>query len=157
MAISSFSAAKMICERGSWKVTNLELQKILYMAHMFHMGQTGGARLIDGQFEAWDYGPVEPRLYARVRMFGSDYIEDVFYGRALPQSESVEHRSLSEACDALIGKSAGELVSMTHWKDGAWAKTYRPGIRHVPIPDELILDEFHARVGRLKERGSAQG
>ena len=56
MSIPAYSAARYICARGDWRVTNLALQKILYLAHMVHLGRTGRA-LIDGEFEAWDYGP----------------------------------------------------------------------------------------------------
>ena len=155
MTISSFSAAKMICERSGWEITNLELQKILYMAHMVHMGRTAGERLVDTTFEAWDYGPVDPRLYARVRMFGSDPVEDVFFRDAAPDAGTPEHANLDEACNALIGRSSGDLVAMTHWKDGAWAKVYQPGVRHISIPDDLILEEFRARVVRARDSGKA--
>ena len=155
MAISSLSAAKMICVRSGWQVSNLELQKILYLAHMFHLGCNDGERLVDANFEAWDYGPVEPRLYARVRMFGSDPIEDVFFGHDEPEEGTPEYESLDHACKALLGRSSGELVSLTHWKDGAWAQVYQPGIRHIPISDKLILDEFKAREQRAKEAAGA--
>ncbi|WP_410207286.1 Panacea domain-containing protein [Bradyrhizobium japonicum] len=59
MSIASSSAARHICARGNWGVTNLALQKILYMAQMVHLGRTG-QRLVDAEFQAWDYGPVEP-------------------------------------------------------------------------------------------------
>lgn len=150
MAISSYSAAKMICERGEWRLTNLELQKILYIAQMFHLGRHNSERLVDAQFEAWDFGPVEPRLYSRVRMFGSDPIEDVFYGVDEPLTSLPEYSTLDEACHALVGRSSGELVSITHWRNGAWAQVYRPGVRHVPIPDELIVNEYNARSERAE-------
>lgn len=157
MAISSLSAARMICDRSGWRITNLELQKILYLAHMFHMGFHDGEPLIDGQFEAWDYGPVEPHVYARVRMFGSGPIEDVFFGYGEPTVLAPEYSSLDQACGALLGKSSGELVSITHWKEGAWAQVYEPGVRHIPIPNELILNEFRARAERAERAASAAG
>jgi uncharacterized phage-associated protein len=155
MPISSFSAAKMICDRGGWRLTNLELQKILYLAHMLHMGRNDGARLVDASFEAWDYGPVEPHLYRRVSMFGSDQIEDVFFNNDFPDENTAEHASLVEASEFLIGKSAGELVSLTHWTEGAWAQVYEPGVRHIQIPDELILNEYRARAERASATAAA--
>jgi uncharacterized phage-associated protein len=41
MSIPAYSAARYICARGDWRVTNLALQKILYLAHMVHLGRTG--------------------------------------------------------------------------------------------------------------------
>ena len=66
------SICKLICESGNWRVTNLQLQKLLYLAHMEYMGATDGQVLTDASFEAWDYGPVEPSVNRRVRMYGSD-------------------------------------------------------------------------------------
>jgi len=78
MTISTFAAARRVCERSNWRVTNLAIQKILYLAHMGHMGENGGARLLASQFEAWDYGPVEPNLYHKVKFFGDGPIQDIF-------------------------------------------------------------------------------
>ena len=145
MPVSSSSAAKFICARGNWGVTNLALQKILYMAHMVHLGRTG-QRLVDAEFQAWDYGPVEPSLYRQVRMFGNRPIQDIFYFS--PPAPPSEAATLGEACDALLSKSPGELVSMTHWQQGAWARHYVPGARAIPIPDTDIIAEYRARIAR---------
>ena len=120
------------------------------MAHVFYMGRHGGAPLTDARFQAWDYGPVEPNVYKKVRMFGSSPIQDVFY-EALPFKEDDERRSdLKEVCDALIPLRAGALVDITHWSGGAWAKHYVPGIRGIDIPNSAITAEYH---DRLAEKG----
>lgn len=143
MAISSHAAAKVICEQGGWRVTNLALQKILYIAHMVHLGRSG-ARLINAQFEAWDYGPVIPELYHRVKVFGDRPVQNVFYS-ARDVSHTEEGRTLQEAGQHFLAKQPGELVAMTHWKDGAWARNYRPGVRGIIIPDSDIVNEYRAR------------
>ncbi|WP_457492163.1 Panacea domain-containing protein [Tardiphaga sp. P5_C7] len=143
MSIASQSAARHICARGNWGVTNLALQKILYMAHMVHLGRTG-QRLVEAEFQAWDYGPVEPNLYRQVRMFGNRAIQDIFYFAA-PVEGTAEAATLDEACQYLISKSPGELVAMTHWQQGAWARHYVPGARAIPIPDADIIAEYRAR------------
>jgi uncharacterized phage-associated protein len=144
MSVASHSAARYICARGNWSVTNLSLQKILYLAHMVHLG-TSGERLVNTEFEAWDYGPVEPTLYRDVRMFGSKPIQDIFYSAA-PIANTPEEATLAEACDALISKKPGELVAITHWQNGAWARNYVAGIRGIVIPDPDIIAEYRARV-----------
>jgi|GEM_PF-6636616 len=59
MAVHALSAARAICELRDWEVSNLELQKILYIAHMVYLGETDSHPLIKENFEAWDYGPVD--------------------------------------------------------------------------------------------------
>lgn len=148
MAARLDSVAKYICNKGAWRVTNLQLQKILYMAQMYHMGKRDGARLVEANFEAWDYGPVEPRLYRKVRMFGSGYIPDVFYEARPFKVDDTRRQDLDEVCNALLPKRPGELVDITHWENGAWAKSYVPGLRGIQIPDSAIIAEFRERLAR---------
>jgi uncharacterized phage-associated protein len=140
-------AARKVCEHGSWTVTNLGLQKILYIAHMLYMGENNGARLIDTTFEAWDYGPVSPQVYQRVKMFGANPIQDVFFGEPRPM-DGMRDAHLHNVCTHLSSKKPAELVAITHWKDGAWAKHYRPNTHGIVIPDLDILDEYRRRAAQ---------
>ncbi|WEK50294.1 MAG: DUF4065 domain-containing protein [Candidatus Kaistia colombiensis] len=145
MTVSASAAARHICAAGNWQVTNLQLQKLLYLAQMLHMGQTRGDRLMNSTFEAWDYGPVDPNVYRRVAMFGARPIQDVFFGvNAIDGTP--EAAVIDEVCGSLISKPAGELVAITHWDQGAWAKNYRSGAKGIIIPDQDILAEYDARV-----------
>ncbi len=148
MAARLESVAKFICERGRWRVTNLQLQKLIYMAQMMYLGRHG-ARLADADFEAWDYGPVEPELYHKVKMFGSEPIEDVFLHARRFADDDPRRKTLIEVCDSLLRKRPGELVDITHWSGGAWAKHYVPGSRGISIPDRDITREYR---DRLKHR-----
>ncbi len=137
------SAARRLCERSGWTLTNLELQKMLYLAQLYYIGQTH-ERLIDETFEAWDYGPVSPSIYHKVKPFGSSAIKDVFHGAPTIEDKDLL-KFLDDAYDALSQRSARQLVAITHWESGAWAKNYRPGARGIPIPDEDIIDEYNKR------------
>ena len=48
MTVPSLSAAKRLCEKSDWTLTNLHVQKLLYIAHMFYMGENGGDKLVHG-------------------------------------------------------------------------------------------------------------
>lgn len=144
MPLTAMQAARKVCEHGSWKITNLGLQKILYIAQMLFMGEHGGLRLADADFEAWDYGPVAPDVYRRVRIFGAGPIHDIFFNVPHP-NDGLRESYLHNVCTALAGKKPAELVAITHWKGGAWAKNYRPGARGIHIPDTDILDEYRRR------------
>ncbi|WP_075216033.1 Panacea domain-containing protein [Mongoliimonas terrestris] len=146
MPVSSIDAAARICERGNWQVTNLALQKILYLAHMVYMGRYAGQRLVDAQFEAWDYGPVEPKLYHHVRAFGHKPIGDFFFS-AKSLNGTAEGAVLDEACKNFLTKRPAELVAITHQPNTAWAKNYVPGVRGIVIPDRDIYDEYRLRTG----------
>jgi uncharacterized phage-associated protein len=147
--INVISAAKRLCERSGWTLTNLQLQKILYLAQMLHLGKHG-SRLINGEFEAWAYGPVLPVLYSQAKIYGGGPIREVFGGGVVFDPE--RGKMLDDAYDQLGKLSAGRLVSLTHWKDGAWAKYYQPDVRGIKIPDEAIINEYLAHARNKQQR-----
>jgi uncharacterized phage-associated protein len=55
-------------EYGDW-LTNLKLQKMLYYAQGWHLGQHGEP-LFDEPLQAWIHGPVVPDVYRRFKSFG---------------------------------------------------------------------------------------
>lgn len=141
MAVHVLSAAKRLAKRSNWSLSNLELQKILYLAHMFHLGRTGGDPLVSGHFEAWDYGPVHPELYHKAKVFGSSPVENIFH--AFPDVlDGPEGAIIDEAYDSLGRAGPGRLVNATHRKGGAWATNYIPGTKHCIIPNADILKEY---------------
>lgn len=141
MTVPVLSAAKRLAERSGWTLSNLELQKILYLAHMFYLGRHDGQPLVHGQFQAWDYGPVHPDLYHRAKIFGSAPVRNVFYG-APDLQQGPERDILDEAYEGLGDAGSGRLVKATHKPGGAWDRNYKPGIRHCVIPNTDILAEY---------------
>ncbi len=141
-SVTAASAAKTLCELSDWTLTNLRLQKILYVAHMAHLGRENGDPLIrQERFEAWSYGPVLSSLYHRVKAFGRDPIKNVFH--AIPRTPPGSAlKALTEMYEKLKLKTPGELVAITHRSEGAWAKHYQPGIPHIKIPNEDIREEY---------------
>jgi uncharacterized phage-associated protein len=143
------SVCKFICESGNWRVTNLQAQKILYLAYMYYLGSKK-EKLTDAFFEAWDYGPVEPSVYRKVRMFGSGPIQDVFYQARNFKVDDARRAALTEVCGFLIPLRPGALVGVTHWEEGAWAKNYVPGLKGIRISDADIAAEYESRLAATK-------
>lgn len=144
MPVSVTAAAKYICEKSGWTITQLALQKILYLAHMVHLGRASEP-LVHGDFEAWDYGPVHPILYHKIKAYGSKPVPKVLY----PKDElgPAHLATLNEACERLLKKSPGELVQNTHWENGAWAKNYSAGAKGIVISEFDIVQEYNRRMG----------
>ena len=111
---------------------------------MFYMGEHGGKPLLRQEFQAWDYGPVLPSVYHHLKVFGDDPIGNVFHRVPdVDDPEVVAH--LRSAAEELGEMRPGDLVAITHWEKGAWARHYEPGERGIIIPNEDILDEYRAR------------
>ena len=145
MTVTAAQAAKLVGDASSWTLTNLSIQKLLYIAHMVFLGENDGQPLINESFEAWDYGPVVPQLYHRIKIFGNEPVKDVFYSATEIDNSSIESKTIKRAVSSLAKTSAGELVSITHRSDGAWAKHYVQGIHGIRIPNSDILEEYRKR------------
>ena len=136
-------AAKEFCELSNWTLTNLKLQKMLYIAHRVHLGRYEQP-LINEEFEAWDYGPVLPSLYHDAKMFGNKPIKNIFFN-VENANEGQELSLLKETYENLKTKSAASLVEQTHDTISAWSEFYTPGRRGIIIPDCSIQNEYHER------------
>lgn len=148
MAISSLSAAKYLCGLSDWSLSNLQIQKILYIAHMAYLGEHDEPLIGDDHFQAWDYGPILPKLYRQLKPFGSSPIPDIFHFvktfRDKEEKEKVES-VLIWAYENLSKMSHGKLVAITHRGNGAWWNTYRPQGENLVISDKAIKKEFVER------------
>ena len=150
MAARAESVAKYICEQADWKITNLELQKIMYLSQMIYMGRNAGDYLFDGDFEAWDYGPVIPELYHKVKQFGAGKIRDVFNGARSFKEDDPRRAFIEEMCEKFLNYTAGQLVSITHHHRGAWYKRYVPRRRGIKIFGADMLTEYNERLSFLR-------
>ncbi|MBO0345803.1 SocA family protein [Roseibium sp. CAU 1637] len=144
MTVSALSAARTLCEERNWNISNLELQKLLYIAELYHLGITEDP-LIFEDFEAWDYGPVVPIVYSKARGFGKSAVPNVFHWIDPVKKGSKEFDILSAVAAQTKRLTAGELVNITHWPQGAWAKFYAPHLRNIKIPKMEILREYNDR------------
>ncbi|WDR04056.1 DUF4065 domain-containing protein [Devosia algicola] len=145
MTIRLDTAARFLCEQSGWSISNLQLQKLLYLAQVEHAARCNGAELVGDKFQAWDYGPVIPKLYGRLKMFGAGRVEDVFRDALTLKQESDSHESLATVWSDFGDVAPGELIEVTHWDRGGWAQRYEPGIRSIPIRQTDIIEEARNR------------
>ncbi|MCH9845266.1 MAG: DUF4065 domain-containing protein [Alphaproteobacteria bacterium] len=141
MSFPALRVAKTLSELVDWNITNLQLQKILYITHMFYIGRELGPKLIREEFEAWDYGPVIPVVYRELKSFGSSNILNIFTTNRLKEDE-IDYTFLREITNDLKEYTGGELVSITHHPEGAWHKCYKENVKGIVIPTEEIKNEY---------------
>jgi uncharacterized phage-associated protein len=157
MAEDVRSVANVIIEKAlqrSVEVSNLKLQKLIYFGHGWHFAFFDEP-LVSIEFEAWDFGPVQPMLYEQFRKFGSGKI-DQFSRKFNPITEKFEippvisNANAMEAIDYTLDRylhlSASRLVELTHALGGPWHTTIE-NHRHVPnagmkIKNSLIREYF---------------
>ena len=150
MAINVLQAAKYLAEKSGWKLTRLELQKMVYLAHMVYSGNNKGRPLVEGDFEAWKYGPVHKELYMftkKNKTFNPN--EDDF--DAIKSLDEEKHKEeiyvLGEISKYFLPGSAAKLMRIVHWEGGAWAKHYDKNKYNTIIPQKDIKEEYVAHFG----------
>jgi uncharacterized phage-associated protein len=146
MTIRVDSAARYLWEENGRALSNLPLQKLLYLGQVEYAVQNDDAPLLDKGFQAWDYGPVVPALYGRLKMFGADEIDhNVFYNALTLKPGSRSRAALDVVLDKFGSAGPGKLIKLTHWGRGAWARRYEPGLRGISISQHDIAAEARAR------------
>lgn len=150
---SSLSVARYFVERAAAegrKLTNLELQKLVYFAHGWHLAIIGQP-LIDEFVEAWDYGPVAPELYHALKPYGSGSIpkdSPLFEQCALPMEPHTTD-ILESVWKRYKGLTPARMVALTHQPRSPWSITKKryEGRRGADIPDSLIEKHFLVLAG----------
>ncbi len=100
------------------KITNLKLQKILYYAQGWHLGNSNNP-LFDEKIEAWKYGPAVPIVYQQYKNFGSSEI-DIDIKEEDINGISKETKGFLDSIWQVYGKLTGpELIFLTH-KETPW-------------------------------------
>ncbi|USQ96514.1 type VI toxin-antitoxin system SocA family antitoxin [Caulobacter sp. RL271] len=148
-------------------LTNLSLQKLVYFAHGL-MVVRHGRPLVDGYFEAWEYGPVHPLLYASFKSAGRGVLTQRAVKRDLRTGvtqvaappEDPESRAVVEDVFRALGRqSSTRLVNLSHAKGGPWHEVVnesgtRAGLG-LRISDMVIKQRFHRHlisIGAADER-----
>ncbi|MBV1702501.1 MAG: DUF4065 domain-containing protein [Hyphomicrobiales bacterium] len=135
-------------------VTNLALQKLLYFAHAHHLIETKQP-LVQGYFEAWQYGPVHPAAYKAFKAAGNRPInfkaerQEPLSGRMQPIADEVSAtvRHLVVRVITSYGRlTPGRLVEISHARDAPWhfvVDTARTSMAFgLRISDSAILERF---------------
>lgn len=139
----TYKVAYSICDLGAWRISNLTLQKILFIMHLLYMGKNNGEPLVNDTFEAWAYGPVIPRLYHEAKYFGAEPVEDIIFKKE--HKVNFKGMGFIREKEKILSIEPYHLVSITHRNDGAWAKHYKPGRKGIMIPNESIMEEYRKR------------
>jgi uncharacterized phage-associated protein len=141
-------------------VTNLDLQKIVYFLHG-HSLIAYNTPLVNGEFEAWTYGPVHRVLYDAFKVFNDTPVD----GRAtafdpirrtireLPRlSDPHALALLDNVLDFYLDMPTRALVELTHSTGTPWTRTVEHAERRVnvgmKIPNALISKYFESPILR---------
>lgn len=137
-------------------LTNMSLNKLLYIANGCYLADYSEL-LVEDKFEAWDYGPVIPRVYSCFKAFGSEPItaraqrfdpvkRQFFYKQ---YSVQAAHSDYSKFILQGFGCAGGySLSELSHVIGDAWSAAYKltadAGRTHSIIKSADIKKAFSA-------------
>jgi uncharacterized phage-associated protein len=130
-----------IARNAGDQLTPMQLLKLVYLAHGWMLGLYGRP-LIKDEIQAWQYGPVIPRLYNALRDFRGGPVTEKL-ASTLNEGPSPTESSVIEQVYDLYGDKSGPALSrLTHAPGSPWALTYEPGSFGIVIPNDLIEDHY---------------
>ncbi|MBV4514936.1 Panacea domain-containing protein [Pseudomonas kurunegalensis] len=146
-AIAVAQAFLDLAKKERRSLTHMQLQKLVFFAHGIHLAAYDGEPLIDDDIRAWDFGPVIPSLYERLRKFGRGEVDPVISARDRDRLDpgSSEMQAIRSVWEAYKDYSAWELSSITHRPGSPWSKVWDRS-KYGDIPDRIIRDYYEGRV-----------
>jgi uncharacterized phage-associated protein len=135
-------------ERGD-TLTPMQLLKLVYIAHGWMLGLYGRP-LIRDEIQAWQYGPVIPRLYNSMRVYGGGSVTSPVNAPAGDQLTTDERDIIGQVYDAYGARSGPSLSRLTHAAGTPWQLTYIPGEFGTEIPQDLIEDHYRRLANRVQ-------
>lgn len=132
--ISPYEAAYALCEMSGWTLTNLRLQKMLYLLQSHYLKTHGGEPLIHDTFEARNNGPVMLVVYDKLKQFGTRPIKNVFYD-VRDIRGTAEYKYIESAFKQMSVLTDAQLYAVVH-NDTVWGKNRADGEE---ISNEEIL------------------
>jgi len=140
--VDVMNAARLIIQAGTTQaengygdgITNLRLNKLLFFAQAFSLSRYDEP-LFSDEIEAWDMGPVIPRIYHNYKGFRNNVIEDV-----APERNIFSDRDFMILLDVFsLAKpmSTSKLVDISHATDAPWEKVYKKNKGGIISQDEI--------------------
>lgn len=130
-----------LAKRRGDTLTPMQVLKLVYIAHGWMLGLYGRP-LISDEIQAWQYGPVIPRLYNAMRRFKSSPVEGPLPERGPGDLDANEASIVDQVYDIYGAMSGPALSRLTHAEGTPWAMTYTPGSFGLGISNDIIEDHY---------------
>ena len=130
-------------------LTPMKIQKLVYIAHGWHLGLYNEI-LVDEDVEAWQWGPVFPRLYHQVKHYGRWPIAEKITDSKGDLEHSIDgnhYAHMQEVWNKYHKYTGMELAMLTHQDGTPWHKEVREYLQHIPreIPRGLKIPYYPIR------------
>lgn len=156
---------------GKNGITPLKIQKLVYLAHGWHLAFRDRPLVDDEYAEAWQYGPVYASLYHefkhRGRMPVVELATEVEFDEEgeldettprIPKSEASTRKLLDAVWKEYGQRSGIELSEICHQPGSPWHQVMQEseGRRNTHIPDDII-EQYYKKKRQANQRRRNSG
>lgn len=146
---------KMAQDQGK-TLTPMQLIKLVYLSHGWMLGLYGRP-MLEESVEAWQYGPVIPDLYHKIknrRDMPVSYPIKHYLGVVTEEFDDAEEHILSEVYRLYGDRSGIHLSALTHKPDSPWDVTWNNYGRNAAISNDLIEHHYKELYARQKSESA---
>ena len=141
-----------MAEKFGCSLTNMQVQKLVYIANGFHLGFIGKP-LTHDKIHAWQFGPVIPCLYKALQKFGNGPVTEKLESEDAIPANSFASKVINQVWQAYGKMSGSKLSALTHLPGSPWHKTWeRDENRFGVIPVEMIADHYRERLNNVADK-----
>jgi uncharacterized phage-associated protein len=130
-----------LAENEGVKLTNMQLQKLVYIAHGLYLA-IKGEPLFREDVRAWQWGPVIPELYDELREFGAGQVDKRISPAKEVGASDPEAMKLIRSVWKAYGKFSGyQLSVITHQPGTPWRQAWNER-RYGSIDNNVIASYY---------------
>lgn len=142
-------------------ITPMQVIKLTYIAHGWHLAMTGQPLLSD-QVQAWKFGPVLPELYHALKIHGRGPVgQPIWPAGSLddaeggPQQQRTIRQIIERVWDVYGRQSGWQLSELTHGEGTPWSLVWsgegHDAMRVLPISNDSIKEHYTRILERNRE------
>ena len=117
-------------------LTNMQLQKMVYTAHGFSLALRD-TKLYYEYTRAWNFGPVVPELYEKLREHDSNQVKNKISSSPEEEIDKDSSEIIEEVYKNYKQYSGPQLSGLTHQKNTPWSKTWESNKYGVIPADDI--------------------
>lgn len=122
-------------------VTNMKLQKLVYIAHGYFLA-IFGEPLIENDIHAFEWGPVIPVLYKDLKAYKANTVDQLIPVEKNSYLADGSARLIVDKVWDAYGKfSAADLSRITHMPETPWSEIWGTN-KYAVIPNDLIREHY---------------
>lgn len=135
-----------IAREEKMSLTNMQVQKLVFLAQGYALALIGSC-LYENNIHAWQWGPVIPSLYKKLRKYGSGVVSETLEAPDSVVKDTSEFEIILGVWENYGKFTGGQLSAMTHKPGSPWDKQWKRK-EFDPIPPEEIK-EYYKRLAEV--------